>query len=284
MAVNAGAGAVSGGANVMITNIGGAVESTYGSGLQTDDDGNVVENSSVNVDSILKEANYAVEGNKLQDGYTMGVDVNTVPEIKAGKGIDNASDASKIEVGITGTEINAGNKVTAEAVADTNVSMDAVQAGGGVFANVSGTVGILDVNRNSIINISNTIINAKDLAVNTSQKGNSGLDIYQGGFGGTASIGAAYGSAASSGVNNINVSDSDFTVTNDIDIKAKDESSTEVNAIGVTLSAGGAASIVVAQGTNDSATTVNISDTDITADGNIDINACLLYTSPSPRD
>ena len=270
MAVNAGVGAVSGGANVMITNIGSAIESTYGSGLQTDDDGNVVEDSSVNVDSILKEANDAVEGNKLQDGYTMGVDVNTVPEIKAGKGTDNAS---KIKVDINGTELNAGNKVTAEAVADTNVSMDAIQAGGGAFANVSGTVGILDVNRNSIINISNTIIDAKDLAVNTSQKGNSGLDIYQGGFGGAASIGAAYGSAASSGVNNINVSDSDFTVTNDIDINAKDESSTEVNAIGVTLSAGGAASIVVAQGTNDSSTTVNISDTDITADGNIDINA-----------
>lgn len=270
MAVNAGVGAVSGGANVMITNIGSAIESTYGSGLQTDDDGNVVEDSSVNVDSILKEANDAVEGNKLQDGYTMGVDVNTVPEIKAGKGTDNAS---KIKVDINGTELNAGNKVTAEAVADTNVSMDAIQAGGGAFANVSGTVGILDVNRNSIINISNTIIDAKDLAVNTSQKGNSGLDIYQGGFGGAASIGAAYGSAASSGVNNINVSDSDFTVTNDIDINAKDESSTEVNAIGVTLSAGGAASIVVAQGTNDSSTTVNISDTDITAHGNIDINA-----------
>ena len=270
MAVNAGVGAVSGGANVMITNIGSAIESTYGSGLQTDDDGNVVEDSSVNVDSILKEANDAVEGNKLQDGYTMGVDVNAVPEIKAGKGTDNAS---KIEVDINGTELNAGNKVTAEAVADTNVSMDAIQAGGGAFANVSGTVGILDINRNSIINISNTIIDAKDLAVNTSQKGNSGLDIYQGGFGGAASIGAAYGSAASSGVNNINVSDSDFTVTNDIDINAKDESSTEVNAIGVTLSAGGAASIVVAQGTNDSSTTVNISGTDITADGNIDINA-----------
>lgn len=273
MAVNAGVGTVSGGANVMITNIGSAIESTYGSGLQTDDDGNVVEDSSVNVDSILKEANNAVEGNKLQDGYTMGVDVNAVPEIKAGKGTDNASDASKIKVDINGTELNAGNKVTAEAVADTNVSMDAIQAGGGAFANVSGTVGILDVNRNSIINISNTIIDAKDLAVSTSQKGNSGLDIYQGGLGGAASIGAAYGSAASSGVNNINVSDSDFTVTNDIDINAKDESSTEVNAIGVTLSAGGAASIVVAQGTNDSSTTVNISDTDITADGNIDINA-----------
>lgn len=273
MAVNAGVGAVSGGANVMITNIGSAVESTYGSGLQTDDDGNVVEGSSVNVDSIIKEANDAVEGNKLQDGYTMGVDVNAVPEIKAGKGTDNASDASKIEVGITGTEINAGNKVTAEAVADTNVSMKAVQAGGGAFANVSGTVGILDVNRNSIINISNTSIDAKDLAVSTSQKGNSGLEIYQGSVGGTASIGAAYGSATSNGVNNISVAGSDFDVTGNIDINANDESRTEVNAIGVTLSAGGAASIVVAQGTNDSSTTVNISNTDITADGNIDINA-----------
>ena len=270
MAVNAGVGAVSGGANVMITNIGSAIESTYGSGLQTDDDGNVVEDSSVNVDSILKEANDAVEGNKLQDGYTMGVDVNAVAEIKAGKGTNNAS---KIEVDINSTELNAGNKVTAEAVADTNVSMDAIQAGGGAFANVSGTVGILDVNRNSIINISDTIIAAKDLAVNTSQKGNSGLDIYQGSVGGTASIGAAYGSATSNGVNNISVAGSDFDVTGNIDINANDESRTEVNAIGVTLSAGGAASIVVAQGTNDSSTTVNISDTDITADGNIDINA-----------
>ena len=273
MAVNAGVGAVSGGANIMITNVGSAVESTYGSGLQTDDDGNVVEGSSVNVDSIIKEANDAVEGNKLQDGYTMGVDVNTVPEIKAGKGIDNASDASKIEVGITGTKINAGNKVTAEAVADTNVSMDAVQAGGGVFANVSGTVGILDVNRNSIINISNTIINAKDLAVNTSQKGNSGLDIYQGGFGGAASIGAAYGSASSTGVNNISVSDSEFDIGSSVEINANDESKTAVNAIGVTLAGGGAASVIVAQGSNDSSTNIEVKNTDINAGEDINISA-----------
>lgn len=280
MAVNAGVGAVSGGANVMITNIGSAIESTYGSGLQTDDDGNVVEDSSVNVDSILKEANDAVEGNKLQDGYTMGVDiggdvdvdgdVDVVPKVEAGKGTDGAS---KIEVDIDNTAINAGNKVTAEAVADTNVSMDAVQAGGGVFANVSGTVGILDVNRNSIINISNTIINAKDLAVNTSQKGNSGLDIYQGGFGGTASIGAAYGSATSNGVNNISVAGSDFDVTGNIDINANDESRTEVNAIGVSLAGGGAASVIVAQGENNSETTIDVSGTDINAAGDINIHA-----------
>lgn len=273
MAVNAGVGAVSGGANIMITNVGSAVESTYGSGLQTDDDGNVVEGSSVNVDSIIKEANDAVEGNKLQDGYTMGVDVNTVPEIKAGKGIDNASDASKIEVGITGTKINAGNKVTAEAVADTNVSMDAVQAGGGVFANVSGTVGILDVNRNSVVNINNTTINAKDLAVSTTQKGTSNLSIYQGNVGGAGSIGAAYGSASSTGVNNISVSGSTLNVDSNVDINANDESKTAVDAFGVTLAGGGAASIIVAQGSNNSSTNIDVNDTDIYAGEDIDIHA-----------
>lgn len=270
MTVNAGAGLVAGGANVMITNVGSAVADSYGSGLQTDNDGQVQDNSGINTATIFDKANEAVEGNKLKDGDTYGVQVNNVPDVKATKGTDGAS---VVEVNINESTLNAGNKVTAEAVADTNVTMNTVQASGAAVISATGTVGILDVNRNSVVNINNTTINAKDLAVSTTQKGTSNLSIYQGNVGGAGSIGAAYGSAASSGVNNINVSDSDFTVTNDIDINAKDESSTEVNAIGVTLSAGGAASIVVAQGTNDSSTTVNISDTDITADGNIDINA-----------
>ena len=284
MAVNAGAGAISGGANVMITNIGKKVENTYGSGLQTDDEGDVKEGSGVNVDNIINEANSAVEGNKLQESYTIGVDiggdvdvdvdgdgdVDVVPKVEAGKGTDGAS---KIEVDIDNTAINAGNKVTAEAVADTNVSMDAIQAGVGLFANVSGTVGILNVNRNSIININNSSIAAQNLAVNTSQKGSSGLDIYQGSVGGTASIGAAYGSATSNGVNNISVAGSDFDVTGNIDINANDESRTEVNAIGVSLAGGGAASVIVAQGENNSETTIDVSGTDINAAGDINIHA-----------
>lgn len=284
MAVNAGAGAISGGANVMITNIGKKVENTYGSGLQTDDEGDVKEGSGVNVDNIINEANSAVEGNKLQESYTIGVDiggdvdvdvdgdgdVDVVPKVEAGKGTDGAS---KIEVDIDNTAINAGNKVTAEAVADTNVSMDAIQAGVGLFANVSGTVGILNVNRNSIININNSSIAAQNLAVNTSQKGSSGLDIYQGSVGGTASIGAAYGSATSNGVNNISVAGSNFDVTGNIDINANDESRTEVNAIGVSLAGGGAASVIVAQGENNSETTIDVSGTDINAAGDINIHA-----------
>lgn len=271
MAVNAGAGAATGGANVMITNIGSVVADTYGDGLQTDDDGNVVEGSGVNIDDILDEANEAVEGNKLKDGYTMGVDVNAVPKVTAGKGATAEADKSVVKVNIDNTTLNAGSKVTADAVADTNVSMDAIQAGVGAFANVSGTVGILDVNRNSIVNISGSDITAKDLAVNTTQKGTSELDIYQGSIGGLASIGAAYGSATSTGVNNISVSGSTLNIGNDININAKDESKTDVNAIGVSVS-GGAASVIVAEGTNNSKTSIIINDADLKAGNDVTIH------------
>ena len=158
-AVNAGAGAVAGGANVMITNVGSAVADSYGSGLQTDNDGQVQDNSGVNTATIFEEANRAVNGNKLKDGDTYGVEVNNVPDIKAQTGTDNAS-VVKVDIN-NKTTFNAGNKVTAEAVADTNVTMDAVQASGAAVISATGTVGILDVNRNSVVNINNATINAK---------------------------------------------------------------------------------------------------------------------------
>lgn len=270
MTVNAGAGLVAGGANVMITNVGSAVADSYGSGLQTDNDGQVQDNSGINTATIFDKANEAVEGNKLKDGDTYGVQVNNVPDVKATKGTDGAS---VVEVNINESTLNAGNKVTAEAVADTNVTMNTVQASGAAVISATGTVGILDVNRNSVVNINNSIINAKDLAVSTTQKGTSSLDIYQGNVGGAGSIGAAYGSASSTGVNNISVSGSTLNIASNVDINAKDESKTAVNAIGVTLAGGGAASVIVAQGSNNSSTNIDVNDTDIYAGEDIDIHA-----------
>lgn len=270
MAVNAGAGLVAGGANVMITNVGSAVADSYGSGLQTDNDGQVQDNSGINTATIFDKANEAVEGNKLKDGDTYGVQVNNVPDVKATKGTDGAS---VVEVNINESTLNAGNKVTAEAVADTNVTMNTVQASGAAVISATGTVGILDVNRNSVVNINNTTINAKDLAVSTTQKGTSNLSIYQGNVGGAGSIGAAYGSASSTGVNNISVSGSTLNVDSNVDINANDESKTAVDAFGVTLAGGGAASIIVAQGSNNSSTNIDVNDTDIYAGEDIDIHA-----------
>lgn len=270
MTVNAGAGLVAGGANVMITNVGSAVADSYGSGLQTDNDRQVQDNSGINTATIFDKANEAVEGNKLKDGDTYGVQVNNVPDVKATKGTDGAS---VVEVNINESTLNAGNKVTAEAVADTNVTMNTVQASGAAVISATGTVGILDVNRNSVVNINNTTINAKDLAVSTTQKGTSNLSIYQGNVGGAGSIGAAYGSASSTGVNNISVSGSTLNVDSNVDINANDESKTAVDAFGVTLAGGGAASIIVAQGSNNSSTNIDVNDTDIYAGEDIDIHA-----------
>lgn len=270
MTVNAGAGLVAGGANVMITNVGSAVADSYGSGLQTDNDGQVQDNSGINTATIFDKANEAVEGNKLKDGDTYGVQVNNVPDVKATKGTDGAS---VVEVNINESTLNAGNKVTAEAVADTNVTMNTVQASDAAVISATGTVGILDVNRNSVVNINNTTINAKDLAVSTTQKGTSNLSIYQGNVGGAGSIGAAYGSASSTGVNNISVSGSTLNVDSNVDINANDESKTAVDAFGVTLAGGGAASIIVAQGSNNSSTNIDVNDTDIYAGEDIDIHA-----------
>lgn len=272
MAANAQAGGAAAGANVMITNVGSAVAGFYGSGLQTDEDGNVKDGSGVNIDEIYKQANDAVEGNKLQPGYTNNqVTADDIKNAEAGRG---GAQESIVKVTIDdGASLNAGNKVTADATADTSVSMDAIQASGGAVASANGTVGILNVHRNSVVKIQDAAIAAKELAVSTTQKGVSGLDIYQGTLGGGAAIGAAYGSASSTGVNSINITGSTFDVGGNIDVNAKDQSKTSVNAIGVALAGVGAASVIVAEGTNDSETTVTVDGTKMEADGDINVNA-----------
>ena len=272
MAANAQAGGAAAGANVMITNVGSAVAGFYGSGLQTDEDGNVKDGSGVNIDEIYKQANDAVEGNKLQPGYTNNqVTADDIKSAEAGRG---GAQESIVKVTIDdGASLNAGNKVTADATADTSVSMDAIQASGGAVASANGTVGILNVHRNSVVKIQDAAIAAKELAVSTTQKGVSGLDIYQGTLGGGAAIGAAYGSATSTGVNAIDIDGSTFDVDNNIAINAKDQSKTSVNAIGVALAGGGAASVIVAEGTNDSETTVSVDDTTMNAGNDIDVHA-----------
>ena len=125
MAANSQVGGAAAGANVMITNVGSAVADSYGSGLQTDEDGNVKDGSGVNIDEIYEQANKAVEGNKLQSEYTNNqVAADDIKSAEAGRG---GARESIVKVTIDDASLNAGNKVTADATADTSVSMDAIQ-------------------------------------------------------------------------------------------------------------------------------------------------------------
>ena len=277
MAVNAAAGGVGAGANVMITNIGKEVDGAYGENLQTDKDGKVTGEDGMDVDAAYTQAENAMNGNRLSSSYTLGVlseaEVNQMPEAAAGKGTAAEEDKSMVKVTIDGAHLYTGDAVTAEAKETTNVEMNGINASAGLAASVSGAVGILDVHRNSGVEITSAAIDAGSFTAQALQNGESALNIYQGTLGGGFSIGAAYASASTEGKTGVGIGNSQINVKGDADISAEDTGKTAVNAIGVAVAAGGAASVIAAEGTNRGETTVTVDETGITAGGDITVDA-----------
>ncbi len=273
LAVNASAGGVGAGANVMITNIGKEVDGAYGENLQTDENGNVTGKDGMDVNAVYMQAEEAINGNRLSSGYTLGVlsddEVNQMPEATAGTGAAAEEDKSMVKVTIDGAHLQAGNAVTAESKETTNVAINGVNASVGAGASASGAVGILNVHRNSGVEMTSTTVNAGRFTAHALQTGNSNLNIYQGTLSGGLSIGAAYASASTEGKTGVGIGSSQITVRDDAEISAEDTGKMTVNAIGVAASAGGAASVIVAEGTNRGETTATIDKTEVNAGGDI---------------
>ena len=273
LAVNAQAGGAAGGANVMVTNVGKAVDSVYGSNLQTDDDGNAKEDG-VDMDSIYAQANDAINGNRLQSSYTLGAvseeDPASTTYVTAGKG---GEQESMVKVTVDGSTLDAGGRADLDAIETTNVKMDGIQATASMTGSVSGTVGILGVHRNSGVEVTSSAIRAAEFDVQATVNGKADLNIYQGTLGGAASIGAAYGSISTDGKSGVGIGNSSIETTGGVTVSAEDTSQADVEAIGVALAGGGAASVIVAEGTNSGETTVTVNHTDITAGNTISVNA-----------
>lgn len=273
LAVNAQAGGATGGANVMVTNVGKAVDSVYGSNLQTDDDGNAKEDG-VDMDSIYAQANDAINGNRLQSSYTLGAvseeDPASTTYVTAGKG---GEQESMVKVTVDGSTLDAGGRADLDAIETTNVKMDGIQATASMTGSVSGTVGILGVHRNSGVEVTSSAIRAAEFDVQATVNGKANLNIYQGTLGGAASIGAAYGSISTDGKSGVGIGNSSIETTGGVTVSAEDTSQADVEAIGVALAGGGAASVIVAEGTNSGETTVTVNHTDITAGNTISVNA-----------
>ena len=271
LAVNAAAGASIGvGANVMVTNIGKEVASAYG-----DDSKGAKVN---NIDTIYKEANAAVGKNKLSSSYTMG-GISSDEEsavngnISAGKGAGEDINKSMVKTKIDGATLQAGGVVNVASTETTDITMNGINAQVGGAASVSGAVGILDVHGNSGVEITSGIINADSLNIAARQKGNSALNIYQGTLSGAAAIGAAYGSVTSEGKTGVGIGNSSLTTNKDIVVAADDSGSTKVNAIGVAVAGVAAASVIVAEGSNSSTTSITVDQSELDAQGNVDISA-----------
>lgn len=273
MAVNASAGGAAGGANVMVTNVGKAVESAYGSDLQTDDAGNV-EGGGVDIDAMYAQANEAINGNRLHSEYTLGGVKESDPVLQdtvtAGKG---GTQESIVKVDVDGSVLETGGKASLRSEETTNVKMDGINAALGLAGSVSGTVGILNVHRNSGVELTASEVQAAEFEVLAKVDGKSDLDIYQGTVGGSLSIGAAYGSLSTDGKTGVGIGGSTIETIGGVSVSAEDASQADVDAIGVTLAGGGAASVIAAEGTNRGETTVTVDNTAITAGKDITVGA-----------
>lgn len=265
LATNYAAGGAAAGANIAITNVGQAVKNDENSNSKAAD-------KIADANKVYGENNK--DANKLLEGAESALKTAEIDSGKATPHVDaefGGGKDSQITVNITNSNIKADNNVTAKATETDNITMTLGSASVAAGAAVNAGVGILNVHRNVGVNITGAKITAKNAVELASViNGSSNLDVYQG----TVSIlgvNAAYGGATSDGTSGVTISSGTID-GGSINILAEDAGRTDVDAIGIgagVVSAGA----IVAEGTNESQTAVNISNTEMNSDADIDIKA-----------
>ena len=277
-ATNVAVGGVAVGANIAITNVGQAVENVK------DENGEIVSNAADKIDEANKVFINEKTGEDNSDDLLAGagdalktaeIDKGSVtPHVDAGYGgvtDDNGNKVSQITVNITNSNIEADNTVTAKATETDDITMTLGSGAAGAAA-VNAGVGVLNVHRNVGVNITGGNITAENAVELASViNGSSNLDVYQG-TAGILGVNAAYGGATSDGTSGVTISSGTTIDGGSINILAEDAGRTDVDAIGITAGVVSAGAIV-AEGTNESQTAVNISDTEMNSDADIDIKA-----------
>lgn len=257
-AANAAVGGVALGANVLVTNIGSAVQGTY----------TTSNNDSIDVDGTngnnkhyaMADADEGIgEQNSINSGaYNQFVHKYQSEDSSAVKGLEAAgrggnAEAKGVQVIVdNGSIVNASNKADIKANTTTNTN---ITAGGATVGAVSatGTFSILDVKRNSGVAVKNSSISAKEIAIASKQAGTADMNIYQG-TGGMVGLNVAVGIAKLKGANKVELDGATLKNADKIEVKAEDESKVNANALGVAVGAvtlGSITAIAENESTND---------------------------------
>ena len=170
-AISAGAGAAS--ANVMITNVGKALESKYDNDLNNEDDG-----ANVDVDGEISKTNDAASNAKL------GGDEITVGGMKIDLVKDSEKRITKGGSKESGTHIKVGGTVEAQNIninntATNNITQEGLSGSAGGVS-VNGAVGLVNLDRNATSTLSGTLNAKNKMTVNSTTDGTTKLDIKQG--------------------------------------------------------------------------------------------------------
>lgn len=249
LATNIAAGAAAAGANIAITTVGQEI---------TDQDTKEKINKANSVygqdaDELLSGAGSALA--------TAGIsETEVTPSVDAGSG----GAGSAITVNITGSDIDAGGTVKANAAESGNINMTLGSGTAGAAA-VNAGVGILNVNRNVGVNITGGSLDANKVDIGTDITGEANLNVYQGSAG-VIGANAAVGEVNTTGSSKIDI-DGVKLKANDIAVLAADHSITKANTLGITVGAI-SVGVIVAGAENTSSTNVEITGSEVSAKDN----------------
>ncbi|WP_293839140.1 hypothetical protein [uncultured Phascolarctobacterium sp.] len=230
--------------------------------------------------NVLGDASAAkdADGNAITLTMSSGLTADKL-QSGAAAGRGGKADAKGVKVNVTASTIEADAQADIKADATTNAK---ITVGNGVAAAtaVGATVGILNVKRNSGVDIIGGGITAKNIDVQSNQAGEAAVKVYQGGLTAVGAVNVAYSGVKLQGQNDINIKGAELKGTKGITIATSDSSKAKLETIGVSGAIGGSANIFVVDGKNASTSTIMVdSDTDgkkstlTSSDGDITITS-----------
>ena len=230
--------------------------------------------------NVLGDASAAkdADGNAITLTMSSGLTADKL-QSGAAAGRGGKADAKGVKVNVTASTIEADEQAAIKADATTNAN---ITVGNGVAAAtaVGATVGVLNVKRNSGVDIIGGGITAQNIDVQSNQAGEAAVKVYQGGLTAVGAVNVVYSGVKLQGQNDINIKGAALEGTNGITIATSDSSKAKLETIGVSGTIGGSANIFVVDGKNASSSTITVdSDTDgkksalTSSDGDITITS-----------
>ena len=208
--------------------------------------------------NVLGDASAAkdADGNAITLTMSSGLTADKL-QSGAAAGRGGKADAKGVKVNVTASTIEAAAQANIKADATTNAN---ITVGNGVAAAtaVGATVGVLNVKRNSGVDIIGGGITAKNIDVQSNQDGEAAVKVYQGGLTAVGAVNVVYSGVKLQGQNDINIKGAELKGTKGITIATSDSSKAKLETIGVSGTIGGSANIFVVDGKNASSSTITV--------------------------
>ncbi len=207
--------------------------------------------------NVLGDASAAkdADGNDITLTMSSGLTADRL-QSGAAAGRGGMADAKGVKVNVTASTIKADAQADIKADATTNAKIT-VGNGSAAATAVGATVGVLNVKRNSGVDIIGGGITAKNIDVQSNQAGKAAVKVYQGGLTGGA-VNVAYSGVKLQGQNDINIKGAELEGTKGITIATSDSSKAKLETIGVSGAIVGSANIFVVDGKNTSSSTITV--------------------------